>query len=331
MVTILEKIPEKRAKMVRVPKEKPTITGFPGSEYISYKDLSIPVALNRRFLQKCNIDIKVSDNTLTNEEVEERVCEVNKEKDLYLRFAGKRPLSVVTEKFKEISPQMIVDEASRLIGAEPVIRYFANNESLQLNFPIQTVFNGMHLVINTGNYGVYGGSGLNAIKYGIAWYNRTCSNWTMFLDKVLQKGFGRIVHMGNGNVEEKMAQIMTVTTDLEGKINESRNKPFTYPELDTYLNQYERRGLNKKIAEQVRKENPFGLSAYDLSYRLTELCQDDKLSDVTRARIEYLAGEVILCYDDIKKKLASEKGEPKRIKRTYMHPPHMSRGYVLLN
>ena len=54
----------------------------------------------------------------------------------------------------------------------------------------------------------------------------------------------------------------------------------------------------------IREENPDGISAYDLSYRLTELCQDLK-SDVTRSKVEYLAGEVILCYDKIIKDMVA--------------------------
>ncbi|MBI2129345.1 hypothetical protein HYU07_03825 [Candidatus Woesearchaeota archaeon] len=300
MVEILEKIPVKQARMIRVPKERPAIFGEPGYEDIIYGGLTVPSALNRRFLQKCSVDIRASEDGLTQKEVKERIRQTNADKDLYLRFAGSRPLSVVTDSFIEISPREIAKEASKLIGKNPAIRYFRNNESLQFNFPLNTRFKGINLVLNTGDYGVYGGSGLDAVSYGISWYNRTCSNWTIFLNKAMKRGIGRVIHRRDDDLAKGLIKATALVSELEGKIDESRDKRFTFNELNDYFDRYEGKGLNKKIADQIRQESPLGISAYDLSYKLTLLCQDEKLSDITRARIEFLAGEVILCYDSIK-------------------------------
>lgn len=326
MVEILEKIPVKQARMVRVPKGRPVIAGDPGYEDIIYSKLTVPQALNRRFLQKCSVDVKASEDGITKKEVERKILLTNENKDLYLRFAGSRPLSVVTDSFIEINPHEILKETSKLTGIKPTIRYFRNNESLQLNFPLNTRFKGMNLVLNTGDYGTYGGSGLNAISCGISWYNRTCSNWTIFLDKALKKGISRIVHRGDDNLARRLIKLTTLAEELEGRIDESRGKYFTLNELNGYFDRYEGKGLNKKIADQIRQESPLGISAYDLSYKLTLLCQDEKLSDITRARIEFLAGEAILCYDSIKNGLLTTR----RVGRQ-SDSSHMPKRYISLN
>ncbi len=303
MVEIVEKIPKKKATMLQVPKERPRLTGSVGEEKIKYSMLSVHPGLNRKLLQKCRIDIKRQDYGLHNEEVEEKIEETNEEKNLFMRFAGKKPLTVVTDDFKEINPNQILKTTIDVMGSAPTIRYFKNNESLQFNFPIESRFNGMNLAVNTGPYGIYGGSGQNAIKYGIAWFNEACANWTVFLEKTLNKGLGRVVHTGNISLDQRLEVLPGIVEELTGKIEESNDKRFSYEELQDYFVIYQRRGLNKKFAQQIIAENTRGISAYDLSYRLTELCQDEKLSDTSRAKIEYLAGEVILCFDDIKHKL----------------------------
>jgi len=308
MVEILKQIPEKQATMVKIPKGSPIITGSPGEETIEYcisgdfgdETLIIPSGLNQKFLQKCNIGLKPVEQGLSVEEVVEKIEEVNQEKDLFLRFAGDKPLSVVTSRFTEIKPSKLAAEAAKIIGINPTVRYFRNNESLQFNFPVETRFKGINLVINTGDYGTFGGSGLTAVNYGLSWYNTTCTNWTLFLNKTLRQSLGRVLHVGNSSLDESLTQMFEITSGLGEKIDESKSKIFTFGEMDRYFTQYEVKGLNKKMADQIRKENPRGMTSYDLSYRLTQLCQDNKLSDVTRARIEYLAGEVILCYDSIK-------------------------------
>lgn len=328
MVEVIEQIPAKHATMVMVPKQSPEVNGTPGSEIISYGDFVFPRALNRRFLQKCGVAIQPSESGLTNEEVEDKISRANSGRNMYIRFAGEKPLSVVTDVFQEISPIELVAKTSQAMGVMPVVRYFKDNESLQLNFPMNTRFNGMYLTINTGPYGVYGGSGLNAVSYGIAWYNIICSNWTMFLHKTLREGLGRVVHKGGNGFEEKLPEMLSVTDELEGRIEGSREKRFTFDELDNYLYLYERRGLNKGFTQQIKEENPDGLTVYDLSYRLTELCQGEKISDVTRARVEFIAGEVILCYDSIKQQLL---GEPKQIKRRQQHIIDFPVNYISLN
>ncbi len=315
MVIIVEQIPKKTARMVKVLSEKPVIEGIPGYETITYDDFSIPRSLNGEFLRKCKIGIKHDTNGLSQEEVLDRIQQATADKNVYLRFADKKPLSVVTDRFKEISPDALVEKTTKIMGVDPTVRYFRNNETLQLNFPVDTRFPGMNLVVSTGEYGTFGGSGKHAISYGVSWFNNICTNWTIFLDRSLNKSFGRIRHMGGNGYDADLEKLMGVTDELGGIIDDSRAKPFTYAELDGYFNQYERKGLNKKITKQIREENPNGMSAYDLSYRLTELCQNDKLSDTSRAKIEYLAGEVILCYDNIMNGIVTPKPERRLVLR----------------
>ncbi len=329
MVTIVETIPRKKANMIRVPKEKPRIMGTPGNEKIEFENLVVPYGLNRVLLQKAKVAVRAEESGLRSHHVATRIKAKNSNQDLFIRYAGNKPLSIVTETFQEIDPVDVAEKASEILGVKPITRYFANDESLQFNFPIETRFSGLNLVISTGKYGTYGGSGQHAMKYGISWYNKTCSNWTMFLNKTLHKGLGKIYHKGEKSIESELDRIMNVAGELEGKITDSKYQLFSGEELNSYMVMYAQRGLNKKIADKVLEENPNGTSAYDLSYRLTELCQNDKLSDVSRARIEYIAGEVILCFDDIKKKMTKPQ-ETMRQKRV-IRGPRLPLQYVDLN
>jgi len=331
MVEILDSIPVKKAKIVVVPKEKPLITGYPGWEKIQYDSLTIPEKLNRKFLNRCGVDLGVSAERLSKSDVEDMAYQANLRKDIMIRYAGENPLSVVTDQFREIHPAELVEHAHKIIGSEPVIRYFSSNESVQINFPINTQFKGMHLVMNTGSYGVYGGSGRDAIKFGISWFNQVCMNWTLFLGNALKNFKGRIVHRGNEPLESKLSRILSLVGDIGEKIDSSRYNHFTYPELDAYLTKYENKGMNKGYAKILREENQLGMSAYDLSYRLTELCQAEKLADSTRARMEYLAGELILCFDEIKQGLVTMHDIRKTARHGFSREiPYMNH-YVRLN
>ena len=145
MVEILENIPTKVANMMRIPGQRPVIRGNPGTEIIAYSNMDVPSGLKRKLLKKCKVDIKNEYDGLTKDQVEERIADTASNKNLYMRFAGDKPLSVVTDQFQEIHPEQIIKEASRALGVAPTIRYFKNDESLQLNFPIDEKFNGMNL------------------------------------------------------------------------------------------------------------------------------------------------------------------------------------------
>ena len=77
------------------------------------------------------------------------------------------------------------------------------------------------------------------------------------------------------------------------------------------------------------------MNVYDLSFRLTQLCQNDKLSDVSRGKIEYLAGEVILCYEQIKEGILKPKKQIITAPSSLVLPGQMQRPaqfqYVDLN
>jgi hypothetical protein len=298
MVKIIDEIPTKEAEQYKIPRSRPEINGIPGEETIRFKRLILPRTFNRTLLNRSNVDVRPRGFYLGLESVKDRIQETAREKDMYLRFAGDKPLSLVTGQFKEIDARKIAQEVGTKLGTNPIVRYFRNDESVQLNFPIQSRFPGLNLMVNTGPYGVYGGSGQNAVKYGISWYNNVCSNWTMFLGKELMQRKGRIVHR-NGGQEGSIDALSSCVDDLVGAIDESKVKFLDRSTLENYFEMYEPKGIPKKMAEQILKEKPVGTSAYDLSYRLTQLCQNDKLSDVTRAKVEYVAGEVILCYDKI--------------------------------
>jgi len=311
MVKLIKNIDEiqvKKAEQILIPKEKPYISGEPGLETIFYSSgVTIPGSLNGRLLDRCNVGVKKKGDVLSRDEVRNIILEKNEEKNLYVRLANGKPLSVVTDKFEEISPFEISDVTSKIMGVSPEVRYFKNDESLQFNYPILGRFKGLNLVVNTGSYGVYGGSGKNAVTYGISWFNDVCTNWTLFLDKTIRDSFGKVIHKDIDNIEDKIFDLVAMAENVGNSIEESKDCYFDKVELNKYFEMYNKKGLPKGITSQLVEENPKGMSCFDLSYRLTELCQNDKLSDTTRSKVEYLGGEVMLCYPKIKEKIWGNK------------------------
>jgi len=305
MVEIITTIPEKKATMLLVPKTRPTLEGSMARPIVRYERLVVPSGLNREFFRKCGIDLPSQDDSRAFKDIALDIQDANREKDIYLRFAGERPLSVVTGKFQEMQPGKVARDIASVLGVEPTVRYFQADESLQLNFPIKSRFKNRNLLVDTGSYGTYGGSGYQAMSYGLSAYNPVCSNWTVFLRQTLTQVLklgdmgGRIIHITGTDMSETLGRLVETTQVIDRAFDEGHDKKFNFDELDAYFTLYEPRGLNKKIADTIRSENPKGTNAHDLSYRLTQLCQDPKLSDVTRGRIEHLAGEVLLCYDPI--------------------------------
>lgn len=297
MVITLDYVPTKKADTFLLPKTRPKIMGEPGLELVNFDGLVIPQSFNKRLFARCNVDIKPDGDSLTKRQVENRIERTAREKEMYLRYAKDKPLALVTNEFKEINPRNIAKKTQKIIGAAPIVRYFQNDESVQMNFPLDERFEGLYLVVSTGPYGIYGGSGSNAIKYGISWFNKTCSNWTMFLGKDLLKTKGRVIHKNNST--ESLDNLLACANTVPKAIEDSKNNYFTNVQLMNYFENYTQKGLPKQMGTEIVQSNPLGMNAYDLSYRLTELCQNEKLSDTTRARVEYIAGEVILCYDSI--------------------------------
>jgi len=303
MIEILNNIIEKDANMILVPKYEPTIIGYGDKPRIVYDEIVIPTSLHNQFLRKCNVDCQISDDYFAREELSKKIAEANNKKDIYLRYAEEKPLSVVTNKFIEKKPSELIKELSGILGSNPTIRYFMTNENLQINFPIDNKFKGLHINVNTGNYGVYGGSGKQAINYGISWYNQTCSNWTIFLrqslSEYINESYGRILHINDDKPKETLKELLYAVNRIEEAIELSKDKMFNFSQLNEYFKMYESKGMTKQIAETIKKEHPKNTSAYDISYRLTQLCQNPKLADTTRGRIEYMAGELILSYKNI--------------------------------
>ena len=67
------------------------------------------------------------------DEVKDTLEEVAGQKNLYVRMAGTKGLSVVTDQFEEIHPVALAAEAKRMLGYAPIVRYVQNNESLQIH------------------------------------------------------------------------------------------------------------------------------------------------------------------------------------------------------
>ncbi|MBN2142443.1 hypothetical protein JW711_03870 [Candidatus Woesearchaeota archaeon] len=99
------------------------------------------------------------------------------------------------------------------------------------------------------------------------------------------------IRLEGNKLLERLEGIVAMGEGIDRKIEESKEKTFDRDELDVYLDMYVEKGLSKRIANQFRSTLRVETSAYDLSCRMTRLCQSPRTGDASRQRVEYIAGE----------------------------------------
>jgi hypothetical protein len=253
------------------------------------------------------------------------------DKPLYLRGKprGAHPdwFALVSEEFEPID----INDISRRLkgltdGREPVIRDFRGDSSLVLAYPLESRLPGLetlNLHADLGRYGAWGGDGLSAVRYGLSHHNGACTNWTLFLhdDLVRRRMRGRIIHRGDTDAE--LDSIKDSLGDWTGKVvtalEQSRGQQLYKEDLEAYVALYEKRGLNDGIARNLLRDVgsagllahgvDAGISAHEAAYRITKHCQTLSNTDAARKRLEYLAGELILCTDKVLATVRQKKPE----------------------
>jgi hypothetical protein len=301
MVDIITHIPKKQATMMALPKTTPLIQNWPHDPVVFFDEYRLPQKMNSDLLRKCGLDSNPRKTGLNADQIRDVIAKTIQTKNLYVRGAAGKSLSVVTDAFKEFDAEEIIDEAKRLLGKEPIMRYFKHDESIQANFSFDANMPGMYLTLNTGSFGTYGGSGRSALKYSISWYNTFCTNWTAFLYDTVDSKLKKVIHKQESDLD--FAVIRSTLEKVTQGIEASKHAYFTPEELTGYFELYPRT-IPQSIAEPILEKKE--VSAYDLSYLLTELVQKE-YADSTRAKIEVLAGEVILCSDKIKQNIYEKK------------------------
>lgn len=303
-MNIIDNIPNKRATMTLIPKDRPVVEPEQGKRTIEYveKKIIVPQILHSSFYRLCNITTPERYNLPSND-LEMKIQSANKEKDIFLRHAGDKPLSAVSGKFTELDVLTTSNELEKITNTAPLIRYFPKQERVQLVFPISNAFHQLYLFMDSGDFGVYGGSGKSAASYGLAWNNGEFSAMTMFLYEEMIKNQGRIIHVKGKMLPEKIKKIMETADRVDSSIEDSKQKMFTREEIEEYVSIYEH-DLTERVSKPLLKSLRPEISAYDLSCRLTRLAPFN-LPDSTRLKLEYLAGEVIICYNDLKQDLSN--------------------------
>lgn len=314
---IVDKIPKKEPTMLPVPKGKPvieTLLDKKGKKHrtIEYpeKKMYVPTSLQSGFYRLCEID-SIDRRSLSDDDLELRVEAATQRKDIFLRFAGEKPLAALSAKYSEFSIEPVAEVMERITGTSPIIRYSPQQERVQLFFPITNSFHQLHMFVDSGDFGVYGGSGSCAARYGLGWDNGEFSAMTMFLYEELSKSKGRIIHLKGKTMEHRIKSILSSADKVEASAQQAKTKMFTRDEIIEYATAYKPE-LTEKITMPLIMGLREEVSAYDLSCKLTRLMKP-QTPDHVRLRVEYMAGEVILCYEEIKKNLYA-KAEETRLK-----------------
>ena len=303
MVEIISEIPAKEARMVAVPQGRPEIFGIGKYTRISYPDgTEVPRAVLGDFLGLCDMRLFETEK-LPRDEIRRRIALATRKKNIRLRFADERPLGAVS-RFEELDLRELAGRVGKYTGTEPLVRYFSSQERVHLHFPLTSSMHPLYMLVDSGRFGVYGGSGHNAFTYGLSWEHggrrAAGAGWALFLGKTLGGKSGRGIHIEGDKLPERLEQIVAMGPEIDRAIAESRDRTFTRGELDAYLDLYTQKGLSKKIAWQFRGSIAEEASAYNLATRISMMGHWSGHSDTTRIRAETIAGELILCYEQIK-------------------------------
>lgn len=312
MVQELDSIPERlQAVEYALPVEKPLIeVDTKNKMTIRFRDVEIPQGMTLRFLRQCGIDRNKDEPLYA---LADRIRDALGSKRLFLR--GRlddnilKWFGIVTGEFKEVYPRDVHQKVWSLFHGSPRIRYFKENQSAQLEYPVDEAVRGLYAHINTGSHGLFGGNGRMSLRLGLSWYNDVCTNWTLFLDDFLLETLGekgRVVHRGgedfyDDTLVERLEQLKGITKDVAKKIEASKEISLSRKQLADYLEKYGSKGLNKKVQKGIleRIDTRAQTSVYDVAFDLTQLCQTLTRSGVRRSAIESLAGELILCSDKV--------------------------------
>jgi hypothetical protein len=301
MVKIIKEIPDTKAIRKVLPKSRPIISVNEHQWLMTFfkEELVVPYQLQVGVYRLCGLTPQQVKNS-SNSELEDKVEATTKEKKIILRLKDEHtPIAAVSDRFKELDLKAVKKRVEDITQRKPVIRYFSDQERIQFIFPISKLLGGLHLFLDSGNYGTYGGSGRNAIRYGIAWPNNkiiTDDTSAMLLQR------GSIIHLEGPTFERKINNVLTSTKHIVELVEESKNNFFTPEEVANYL-AYHQSDLHTKVTNPLYKRTfkPENISAYDVAIGLTHRA-DTTVVDRVKINAEYLAGKVILSYTTIKDK-----------------------------
>lgn len=256
---------------------------------LSVGGVAIPPSLVNRFHQRCK-DYKTLQEAVDH-------------KNLYLRgretSQGIHWFGLTTDDFKPF-PVSEIEKAVSETSTKYAIRYMPDRERFLLNYEINSVPQKLHLYIDSGDFGVYGGNGQSALKAGLSMFDWICTNWTMFLHQVEKtENHGKREHrQETPDIRSIIGRQMQFADTVMQKWEESKDIVLGKEVFTGYAKAYTERMGQKNLFGRVLEDLGARASVYDIAYSITQEAQ--QLADLPRARMEMLAGELVLCPDKIK-------------------------------
>lgn len=220
--------------------------------------------------------------------------------------------SVTSQKFSPVYPEDVRAALVQLGVTDATENSHASNH-IAFHVPLTTSIQKMYAWIDLGRYGLWGGNGESAVTYGVSWYFPLCTNWTYFLhkDKLVN---GKIIHckkksqdLHGERLEEKLTVLTSFAQHVEEKIEESKAVEMDNTVLRDYLKLYQVKGVNKQLAEAITEACATKSTVYDVSYHMTLFSQTLMRTPHARARVDMLAGELILHPQAIKEKIMADR------------------------
>jgi len=218
--------------------------------------------------------------------------------------------SVVSQKFSPVHPEDIRAALAQL-GVTDVTEQSYGAKHVSFHVPLKTSLQNMFAWIDLGRYGLWGGNGESAVKYGVSWFYPLCTNWTFFLHKDKRMN-GKLIHckkeqsdFDSQRLEERLGALTFFAQEVEQKIEEGKTVEMDTAMLGEYLKLYRGRGIGKQLAEAIREACATKSTLYDVSYNMTRYSQTLTRTPHARSQVNMLAGELLLHYPAIQEKITA--------------------------
>ncbi len=303
----------------QIPKKEPVFLQLEGEVRIQGSQIRVgEIGVPRKFHAKFKARCKEQDAKFDPQEA----TKVLNAKKLFLigregasKFVANDWFGLVTQEFKSIYPTEVISVLENVLRQRgelrQTIRYAREEERYLANYRVgEMVVRGdtkypsivdLNLCVDSGEFGVYGGNGEEAVKMGVSVMSPMLSAWTLFLPKSGKRE--KLIHRKGTNLGDAVNELDEFSSEVRAMWAQSTNVFYPKGVVDQYLGEYGKRVSKGFLRELYNRTHVYyrgegKISAFDLARGIAD-ANAKTYSDTVRLSLEALAGEVITCHEEI--------------------------------
>ncbi len=273
MPKIIDRIPSKRARVEKL--EGKVHFNDAG---IRVGEIELPDHLLGKFLRRC--------------EGYDTLQDAVNEKEMYVRGKPEQKpgqgktywFGLVSDQFRPV-PVKAVSEALGRVSSDCTVRYLSKDR-FQLHYEVPGNSGMVSVFMDSGEYGLYGGNGENAIKLGVAVTqggNVATINYG--------ENNSRVIHrITNDKIDEVVAGLNEFAAQVPERREQSKSIVLGRAEVEVYLTAHARQYGGVNVVRSVLSGMNGSVTAYDLSTMVSREAQN---LESVKLRMERLAGDIM--------------------------------------